>query len=237
MSEFVAGFASRHVAAGEALARAFAAPEGFAQRDVTARVQPTPGPRHFEPASRDAKPTQGWDMFDPEIEQPAAKPFVDPVATAQASGYAEGLRAAREEADATTTRDRTLLDTLAQSLAHAHHFDRERFAGQLRRTVLHLVGQLVGEIGVSPDLLARRIGSAADLLADAAESALVRMHPDDVPLVEGRLPATIFAAGDASIARGSFVIESASTIVEDGPERWIEQLSHAIEHMPLPTRC
>ena len=53
-------------------------------------------------------------------------------------------------------------------------------------------------------------------------------------LLEGRLPATIFAVGDAAIARGSFVMESASTIVEDGPELWLDQLAQAIDRVAVP---
>ena len=45
----------------------------------------------------------------------------------------------------------------------------------------------------------------------------------------GLLPDTIFPVGDAAVARGSFVMEAASTIVEDGPALWMEQLTAAIE--------
>jgi flagellar assembly protein FliH len=107
-------------------------------------------------------------------------------------------------------------------------------AGQLRQTVLHLVSKLVGEVGIAPDVLAGRITAAVDLLADSAESALLRLHPDDLPLVEGKLPATIFPVGDPHVARGGFVIESASTIVEDGPDLWLEQLAQAIDRVPIP---
>ena len=75
------------------------------------------------------------------------------------------------------------------------------------------------------------------MLADAGESALLRVHPDDVALLDGRLPDTIFAAGDAGVERGGFVLESASTVVEDGPERWLEQLAQAIDRIPVPASC
>jgi flagellar assembly protein FliH len=53
-------------------------------------------------------------------------------------------------------------------------------------------------------------------------------------LLEGRLPKTVFAAGDATVERGGFVIESASPIVEDGPGLWLEQLGQAIDRVALP---
>ena len=132
--------------------------------------------------------------------------------------------------------------TLATSAAYiaalaTDRLDRDRVATQLRQTVLLLVGKLVGEIGISPDLLAGRIESATELLADSAEAALLRLHPDDVALIEGTLPKSIFAAGDPNVARGSFVLESASTIVEDGPAMWLDQLASAIDRVAVPAKA
>ena len=231
---FTAGFAARHAAAAEALQAAFAPPPGFAARDPRDRAHDRRDggtPRHFSPADRTTNPTRGWDPLDTEAEP---SHFIDPVEAAHAAGYAEGLAAATVAAREGESRDERLLTELAAALQAGSSFDRDRMARQLRQTVLFLVTKLVGEVGISPDLLADRIEAATDLLADAAESALLRLHPDDVALVEGKLPKTVFAAGDGSVARGSFVLESASTVVEDGPELWIEQLAQAIERVPVP---
>ena len=72
------------------------------------------------------------------------------------------------------------------------------------------------------------------MIGDDAESALLRMNPDDMPLVEGKLPDNIFAVADPHVARGHFVLESAATIVEDGPDLWLEQLAQAIDRAGLP---
>ena len=144
------------------------------------------------------------------------------------------MAAAIAELGVTGARDRALLAQLTDALRSDGRLDRERMARQLRQTVLFLVSRLIGEAGISPDILARRIDSAAEMLADSAESALLRVHPDDVPLLEGKLPKAVFAVGDANVLRGSFVLESASTIVEDGPELWLEQLAHAIDHVAVP---
>ena len=247
---FTAGFASRHTTAANVLASAFAPPSGFAAADIRARatvrpandfghaftaesVRDTAGdagtPRHFSPADKDVNPTAGWDPLDPVSESS----FIDPLAAAHAAGYEEGLAAAAAAARDAGARDATLLGDLATALG-ADRIDRERIAGQLRQTVLFLVSKVVGEVGIAPDVLAGRIENAAELLADGAESALLRVHPDDVALLEGRLPKSIFAAGDPGVARGSFVLESASTIVEDGPELWLDQLALAIDRVPVP---
>jgi flagellar assembly protein FliH len=242
MTHFRPGFASRHAAAAAALDLAFAPPAGFEARDMTARqAQPKSfapqgegGPRHFSPVDRSNNPTEGWDPLDPESGQHQDGGFVDPIVAARAAGHAEGYAIALAQAAADAGRDRALVDALGDALGKGINFDRDRLARQLRQTVLLLVGRLVGEVGVSAELLAGRIESAVDALADSTESALLRVHPDDVALLDGRLPKTLFAIGDPHIPRGSFVLESASTIVEDGPDRWLEQLAVAIDRVAQP---
>jgi flagellar assembly protein FliH len=236
MSDFVPGLAARQGSAGiaEALQRAFAPPVGFAARTVAPReTAPYVEPRHFSPAEPGHKPTEGWDPFD-AAQDVAPKPFVDPITAAHDAGYAEGFAAARAEADMANEAQAALLRQVSEALAQGAHFDRERLAGHLRQTVLHLVGKMIGEAGVAPDILAGRIEAAIELLADSAESAILRLNPEDVALVDGKLPKSVFPIADAAVQRGGFVIESASTIVEDGPDLWLEQLAAAIDRVPLP---
>jgi flagellar assembly protein FliH len=240
--QFTAGFAVRHRAAAHVLQKAFSEPVSFAPAPVSSigrREAAAPAePKHFAPADPEVNPTEGWDPFSAEapVQTGAGSngAFVDPIAAAHAAGIAEGRAAALQEIEEVKAREASLLDQVSTALAQGAHFDRERMAGQLRQTVLHLVTKMVGEVGVAPDVLAGRIKAAVDMLADSAESALLRVHPDDLPLVEGKLPATVFAAGDPNVARGGFVIESASTIVEDGPDQWLEQLAAAIDRVPIP---
>ena len=229
MSEgFQAGFAARHNAAAHLLQQAFAPPTGFAPKAISATAA---GPKSFSPADAGHNPTAGWNPLDPH--QPPSG-FLDPIAAAHTAGFAEGQAAALAAAEEASGRDRQLLADLTIALGQAGRIDRERVARHLRQTVMLLVGKLVGETGVSADLLATRITAATDLLTDAAESALLRVNPADVALLDGRLPATLFAAGDASVARGGFVLESASTVVEDGPELWLEQLAAVIDRVAVP---
>lgn len=239
MSEFQPGFAARHRAAAHVLQRAFAEPVGFAPSEVDHIGRrrfddEAASPKHFTPADPGSNPTEGWDPFESDLPKPAPAAFVDPIAAAHEAGYAEGRAAALAEIEEAHAREAALLDQVSTALAQGAHFDRERMAGHLRQTVLHLVTKLVGEAGVAPDILAARINAAVEMLADSAESAILRLHPDDVGLVQGKLPATVFPVGDAALARGAFVIESASTIVEDGPELWLEQLAQAIDRVPIP---
>jgi flagellar assembly protein FliH len=225
MSDFTVGLAVRSAVPAAQLARAMAAAPAFAAADPADRARP----RHFSPAEPGHRPTAGWDPLDPSLDQAG----IDPVEAARAEGFAEGLAAAQAESAAVTARNEALVAGLAAALAGSG-MDRDALAQRLRQTVLHLVTRLVGETGVSAELLTARIETATELLADKAESALLRLHPDDVALVDGRLPATVFAAGDPHVERGSFVLESASTIVEDGPALWLDQLAGAIDKVPVP---
>jgi flagellar assembly protein FliH len=236
-SGFTAGFVSRHDAAAAALVSAFPV-AGFEARAVGPAAATGAGsvPRHFSPADPAANPTAGWDPLDPSVGETR----IDPLAAAHAAGYEEGLAAAAVAAAAVRAegeRDQTMVARLLGELAAAGRIDRDAVARRLRDTVLALTAKLVGEVGVSPDLLAARIEAATDLLADKAESALLRVHPDDVGLLDGKLPATLFAAGDAAVERGSFVLESASTVVEDGPALWLDQLAETIDRLPLPAKA
>ncbi|KQN24848.1 hypothetical protein ASE86_00705 [Sphingomonas sp. Leaf33] len=243
MSDFHAGFVSRHDAAAAALSAAFAVPGGFEPRDLSGKpAAPRPrsfspqgegGPRHFTPFDPDNRQNEGWDPSHPDAAS-ADGSFMDVVATRDAA-HAEGFAAGLAQAAADAGRDRALVEALGIALAQGVAFDRDRLARQLRQTVLLLVSRLVGDVGVSGELLAGRIASAADALADSAESALLRLNPADVALVEGRLPPSLFPVGDPNVLRGSFVLESASTVVEDGPDRWLEQLTSSIDRIAPPT--
>ncbi|RYE88646.1 MAG: flagellar biosynthesis protein FliH [Hyphomicrobiales bacterium] len=237
MSSFAPGFAGRIHAAEHILHRAFAAPVGFAAAQVEQigrrAAAPPVQPRHFEPIDPMVNPTEGWDPFAAVTPEG----FGDPIAAAREAGYAEGHAAALAEIDAALGREAALLDQVSTALAQGAHFDRDRMAGHLRQTVLHLVTRLVGEVGVAPDVLTGRIEAAVGLLADKAESALLRLHPDDVALVQGKLATNVFPIADPHQKRGGFKIESASTIVEDGPDLWLEQLAAAIDRVPIPPLC
>ncbi len=241
MSEFVVGFTTRNEGVAQALQAAFAIqPAGFAPADIRERVSGRPThfssqasePRHFHPADASNNPTAGWDPFAATADPSPG--FADPVSAAHARGVAEGRAAALAEMSGDEDRDATLLTRLGEALRADDRFDRARLARQMRQTVMFLVTRVVGETGIHADLLTTRIDAATDLLADAAESAMLRVHPDDVALLDGKLPRTVFAVGDAAVARGSFVLESASTIVEDGPDLWLEQLAQAIDRIALP---
>ncbi|WP_448659848.1 FliH/SctL family protein [Sphingomonas sp. CJ99] len=241
MSDFAPGFVSRHRMAAEVLARAFAPAAGFTEQPIgalpsAAFIEPrsfspeSPGPRHFRPADPDRNPTEGWDPLTAADQDDGS----DAIEAARAAGYAEGMAAALSDLTQQRDRGETLGDRIGAALAAGVQLDRDRMAQRLRSTVLKLVHAVVGETGVSAERLTSRIDAAVEMLADGTESALLRLHPDDLPLIEGHLPPSVFAVGDSSLARGSFALESATTVVEDGPDLWLEQLDAAINRIAVP---
>lgn len=200
---------------------------------------PAPEPRHFTPANPGTNPTAGWDIFNPDApDQPAEPSPEEPAApdlfaTARAEGFSEGF-VAGEQSAALHLQEIEAIDRLAHALARIDSFDREAVAARLRQTVLYLVTRLVGETGISADLLAGRIEAAITLLADSSEPAQLKIHPDDLKLVEGRIPEHVRAVVDRTIERGEFRIETRITAIEDGPDAWLGQLAAAIDRTALP---
>lgn len=248
--DFAAGFVARHDPKAQAQL-ALIAHDPFAPADLKARATrgrkpaataggagadaPTPhsfspqpvGPRHFSPEP-------AIDAGEAAATAPDSGDFVDPIEQARAQGFADGVAHGRALAEAQADRDAALIAQLGAALSSPDRIDRDALARHLRDTVLMLFTQMVGEVGVGADMLAARAEAATALLADSAESAMLRLHPDDVALVKDRLPPTLFTTADASIERGNFVLEGAATLVEDGPELWLAQLAAAIERVPLP---
>ncbi|MGJ3648421.1 FliH/SctL family protein [Sphingomonas sp. GlSt437] len=242
MSEFTAGFASRLDAAARALALSYAqAEDGFAPRSLKARAAgraraEADGPVSFAP--QPVAPRFRKDDSDENTDR-AMHPgsFADPMTSARSTGYNDGFRDGYEQARLEQQRDEALLGDLAQALNAGIRVDRDLIAARLRQTVLFLVSKLIGEAGIEPDLLARRIGAAVDLVADSAETVQVRLHPDDIALLPADMPAMVQPLADETMARGAFVIDAGGTIVEDGPDIWLEQLAQAIDRVGVPPIC
>lgn len=199
---------------------------------------PAPGPKHFRPADPAANPTAGWDPFDPlgakKSPEPEPQAAPDTTEAARAEGFAEGMAAAEKMTAAAIRDNLDAMERLASALDRVGALDREALAARLRQTVLYLVTRLVGETGVSTDLLSARIEAAVQLLADTTEPVALRLNPEDHALVQGRFGGRIAASADPGLERGGFRIETRSTLIEDGPSAWLTQLAAAIDRAPLP---
>ena len=235
MSRF-AGFAEAQPVDFGALGAAMSGMRGGFAAGGPVHFSPAPQPQHFRPATPGANPTAGWDPFDPmgEKGKSESQAAYDAVEAARAEGFAEGMAAAERMAAERGEADAQALARIAAGLEAMSGFDRDALAGRLRQTVIFLVSRLIGEAGVSAELLARRIDAAVALLADSAEAAVLKLNPEDLPLVETQVPATVSPSADPEIERGGFRIETRTTSIEDGPGAWLNQLAAALDRAALP---
>ncbi len=146
-----------------------------------------------------------------------AAPAVDPGIEAYQRGFAEGLAQGEENALA-SERERDSRRA-AIELAFAR-FD-ERCAGKLReglrQTVHALCEEMIVPLALEPESLADRIEKAAGMLQRAQDDQCVLLNPEDLPLVEARVPAGLKLRGDETVERGGLRIETEDGGVEDSP--------------------
>lgn len=156
-----------------------------------------------------------------------AAPIRDPEMEAYERGYAEGLAQGEEQAKA-AERERDERRA-AIELAFARFDERSavELRERLRQTVHALCEEMIVPLALDPDLLAERIEKAAAMLQRAQDDQCVLLHPEDLPLVEGRLPDALAIRGDVSVERGALRIETEDGGIEDSPTQWRRILAEA----------
>ena len=146
-----------------------------------------------------------------------------------AAGHAEGRREAELDYEA----ERDALARLAQSLPVLRPEPANALALLLAETVDRLVREVVGQVEIDANLLVARAQQAAALVARDVEPTRLRAHPDDiVHLAQADLDVALEA--DASLARGSIVLETGHGWIEDGPAVRLEKLRAELDRMGAP---
>ena len=98
---------------------------------------------------------------------------------------------------------------------------------RLRQTVLALCEEAVVPLVIDPEGLALRIDKATAMLQRSQDERRVLLNPEDLALVEGRLPAGLLVEADATVERGGLRIETPDGGIEDGPAHWRRVLVEA----------
>ena len=166
-------------------------------------------------------------LFACSTPDDAARSEPDPVADAYRRGLAEG-RSEAEAAAAELERVREA-ERAAIELAFAR-FDCSSAAAlreRLRLTVLALCEETILPLALDADGLAARIAKATSMLQRVQDERRVRLHPDDLALVEKRVPADLTIVPDPSVERGALRIETDDGGIEDGPAQWRRILAEA----------
>jgi flagellar assembly protein FliH len=163
---------------------------------------------------------------DPADPDPVA--MFDPVEEAYARGYAEGAEAGAMAAQAQAAADDAARHRIETALALMDTRQTDAFARRLHDTVLALCDTVLGEAAVLPDSLTRRVAAAAAMFNRAGDERVIRLHPEDLALVHGRLAESWHCEPDPALERGTVRIETADGGIEDGPGQWRAALAEAL---------
>lgn len=201
-------------------------PQDFAGQAASVSLCGRRGVPVFTPWSTDD------DLREPREEgfaEGTAQDFVPAEADAFTQGFEEGRRTLELELAA----EREALARLAESLDALRPEPPHALAALLAETVDRLVRQVVGEVEIDQTLLVRRAARAAQLIGEETAPSRLLVHPDDVELL-GQAQLSVSVAGDASLSRGTILLETGEGWLEDGPEVRLDRLRAELDSMGAP---
>lgn len=165
---------------------------------------------------------------EPGGEGPLASPPDEPARLAWADGYARGIEEAEARAQATAAQEAMARGQIEGAFERMTEAEALRLEERLRETVLMLCEHTLAPLAIDHDALNHRIGKALALLRRAEDERVLRLHPEDLALLAGRLPDHLRTEPDPSLPRGGLRIETPDGGVEDGPEQWRRALAEAL---------
>jgi flagellar assembly protein FliH len=148
--------------------------------------------------------------------------------TAYADGYGKGFEEGVGQALAQADLNAAARGKIELGLGRLAEQEEQRFEERLRETVLALCETTLAPLTADPDILATRVTNALGLLRRSEDERTLRMHPDDLALLTGRLPDHVRVEPDPALERGALRIETAEGGIEDGPGEWRRVLSEAL---------
>lgn len=174
----------------------------------------------------------GRNGFSPDLHFAAPAPALsdeaqqaeEAIARAYAAGLAEGRTMAQQDfADAAEAHG-----ALAASLTRLDDEMQQQLALRLAETVAALCEAAMAPLTLDADALQRRCIRAAGMVGDGIIDASLRLHPDDIALLDRGFASTWHLVPDPLLERGSVVFDMAEGAVVDGPGEWIAALREAL---------
>lgn len=163
------------------------------------------------------------------ISPEPAEPPQDPIEVAFADGYAAGLEASAADAAARIAADNAARDKLGLSLARLDGDMAEDLRQRFVDTVIALCEATLVPFALDEEALAARVARAVAMLSRADDERVIRLNPEDLKLVAGKLDQQWTVQPDPALPRGELRVESANGGVEDGPAQWRRALIEAFE--------
>jgi len=143
-----------------------------------------------------------------------------------ARGFDEGAAASEAAMAELSARQ----DALTQALAALKAPASGTLAAMLSTAVVRLVEQIVGNAPIDADLLRRRCESVAACMEDNDGDVTLRVHPDDMPLLDGA-DMHCRLSPDPTLGRGSVRLDADDGWIEDGPDVRLSRLRATLDAM------
>jgi len=162
------------------------------------------------------------------FSRPSAAPQSDPVADSYERGREDGRQAALAEMAAQRAEEDAAREAITLAFARFDADSAKLLRERLHETVLALCEDLVLPMALDTDGLARRVEAAAAMLQRKTDERIVRLNPNDHPLVLPLIDPALTLVPDPSVERGSLRIDTDDGGVEDGPQQWRLAIAEAL---------
>lgn len=188
---------------------------------------PAPGDPWFATLGK-ARGFQLDPRFGAEPPLPETAPPPDEADAVLADALADAEARGREAALAQMANEGAARAALKLSFQRLDAQLREELTQRLGECVVALCEATLAPMALDEEALKRRCKSAATVLGADSDDAVLRLHPEDIALLDAEFASrwTIVPAPDQ--ARGTVHFDTPDGAVRDGPEEWRTSLREAL---------
>lgn len=147
-------------------------------------------------------------------------------AEAFAQGFNEGMAAAQASEEELTAQ----MQALTQALEKLRPAASGTLSSMLSSAVIRLVTQIVGNAPVDAELLHANCAAVAACVEDNDAMPTLRLHPEDMMLIEGS-DLGVKLVADPALGRGSVRLDTPDGWIEDGPDMRLSRLRAILDDM------
>ncbi|MCL6252176.1 flagellar assembly protein FliH [Altererythrobacter sp. KTW20L] len=183
------------------------------------------------PAWLSALANRGGFSADTAFARAAADAPADLVQEEQAAiaaALAEGEARGRALAEAEFAELAEVRATLSLSMAQLDEIMQQQLAAHLAEAVAALCETALAPLVLDRAALERRCVTAAGMVGEGIIDASLRLHPDDVALLDSGFASTWHILPDVTLERGTVVFDTVEGAVIDGPSEWRLALREAL---------
>lgn len=165
--------------------------------------------------------------FATHHHEPEPEPLPEPD-MALAEAFAQGEAQGRALAEAAFIETEEARAALTLTLAQLDEAMQRELAQRLAECVAALCEATLAPLALDREALERRCVRAAGMVGEGITDASLRLHPDDVRVLDPAFASTWHILPDPILERGSVVFDTAEGAVVDGPAEWRAALREAL---------